>query len=91
MNQSANIPCEVVICLLHIPTYSYHPVDPKHSQFQVSVSIIVCDLIVFRIVLVREARYLGDQCMDQTRDFSGYLRMSGSMVGVSACWSLREP
>jgi hypothetical protein len=91
VNRSANAPCEVVICLLHIPTYSYHPVDPKHSQFQVSVSIIVCDLIVFRIVLGRKARYLCNKGMDQTRDFGGYLRMSGSMVGVSACWSLREP
>ena len=64
----------------HIPTNPYHPTDPKHPQFQVLVSIIACDLIVLRIALVRDACYLSDKGMNQTQDFRGYLRMSGSMV-----------
>ena len=80
MNQSENAPCEMSVRLLHIPTYPYHSTDPKHPQFQVLIGIIACDLIVFWIALVRDPRYLSDKGMNQTRDFGGYLGMSGSMM-----------
>ena len=75
-----NTPCEIGIRLLHIPTDPYHPTDPKHTQFQVLVGIIARDLIVFRIVLVRDARYLSDKGMNQARDLGCYLRVGGGMI-----------
>lgn len=90
MNRSANAPCEMSIRLLHVPTHPYHSTNPKHPQFQVFVGIIARDLIVFRIALVRDARYLGHKGMDQTRDFEGYLRMGSSVVRLSTRRSLRK-
>lgn len=61
------------IRLCHIPTDSRNPTDPEHSQFQVLAGIVTCNLIVHWIVIARDARYLCDEGVNQSRDLGGYL------------------